>query len=437
MQATFYAGTAKVDITPEHPIHLIPTSDSPRTNLGTVRRLYARIIVTRQKDQQGTEQDAVIVSIDSLMIPLTCVASLRARIYNKWKIDRSAVMLHVTHTHSAPFPTYGLYAAAYDSSLDKEFDDYIRGLEDAVIAGIGTAIAALEEVTVERGSGQCGFSSYRRKQVEGQWVMAPDEQGPKDPEVTVIRFKRAVGTTLALIVQYACHPTITYDDYISPDYPGTAMEQIEQQLGDDVVSLFLQGCSGDIRPGLIRDGNYYIGTDADVVRLAQMLSDETMAIVERPMQPVTPSGIVCRELSVELPFRSVPTLEELAAYRDDSGDRGKWSRKLLANPEFLMRSGTLEMTYIHLADELSFLAMSGEMVADYGHFIKAASTGNVIPIGYTNGIAGYVPTARQLAEGGYEAADFFYRHGLPSPYDDCIEETIKQGIATLIGRRTL
>jgi hypothetical protein len=58
----------------------------------------------------------------------------------------------------------------------------------------------------------------------------------------------------------------------------------------------------------------------------------------------------------------------------------------------------------------------------------------VLPMGYSNGHTTYIPTAQQLAEGGYEGDYVFFRHGKPSPYHPSIEQIIKEGMVELIGR---
>lgn len=428
--ATLFVGTNRTDITPDGPIHLIPTAPTPRTSTGVTRRLFARIAVFRQGGR-----NAVFVSADSLFIPHNRIEGLKRRIAETWGIDVSAVFVQATHTHSAPFPAAGYYAAVYDSSLDAEYDAYFRRVEDAVFAGVGSALAGLEPVTVWRGTGRCGFSSYRRKEIDGQWVMAPDDGGPKDPELTVVRFRREDGSDKALFVHFACHPTVTYEDRISPDYPGTAMELLEEASGDGAVALFLQGCCGDVRPGLVRDGKYYSGSDDDVRRLAGELADETRAVLARPMRELATTGIDCRRLEIELPFREVPAAAELEAWRDDPGHMGARSRKLLAHPQFLKPSESLRLGYLALAEGLALVGMSGEMVAAYGRYAKAAGGDRIVALGLTDGNAGYVPTARQLAEGGYEAYDFFYRHGFPSPYDPVVEEKVRAALDAIIGRQ--
>lgn len=431
-QPIVFAGMAKVDITPSEPVPLIASGDRRRISQGVIRPLRARIVVLRQGDEQKAVY-TLFVSADILAFPNSCADSLRAAISARWPIRREAILLHATHTHSAPYPARdGYFAAIVDSALDSEFHRYVETLEQAILSGIERAMSRIEPVSIDRGVGRCTFSSFRRKQIDGKWTMAPDAEVPTDPEVHVVRFRNSSDEIVALFVNYACHPTTTYDEFVSPDFPGTAMDQLEERLAPGTVAMFLQGCCGDVRPGLIRDGKYYRGSDKEVRELASQLSEEVMAVLQRSMRRIGPSSFRLSQCAIELPYRSVPTSDELQAMKDDAGVMGRWSRALLAHPMYVLPGERLELTYIELAEGLAFLALNGEAVGEYGRFIKERSAGAVIPVGYCNGLVGYIPTASQLEEGGYEGYNFFYQHGRPSPFDTCIEEAIKQAIVQLI-----
>lgn len=431
MKTKLWVGTAKVDITPDTPMHL-GTITTPRMYAGISHRLFARVIVLRQVDESGQYRFAIFVSADMIFFPNSCISSIRVKIMAEWGIEKEAIIFNATHTHSAPYPVYGYFASAYDSSLDEEFDRYIGLLEEAVIRGIRQSMDHLEPGIISRGTGKCTFSSHRRKRVGHTILMEPNENGLTDPEVIVVRFTDGNGEVKALMVTYACHPTTTYDDYISSEFPGVAMDSIEDQLGNGAVSMYLQGCCGDVKPRVIRDGKYYHGSDVEVCKFANELSVEAMSILARPMVPIEPAPFEFRSKTVELPFQAVPTIEELEATRNGADNwMAAWSLKLLAHPEYILTHEIFEATYIRLSEQLSFLAMNGEMVVEYGRFIKEKYAG-VIPLGYSNGHTGYIPTSQQLAEGGYEGYSFYYNQGKPSPLDPCIEGMVKQGIVELM-----
>ena len=78
--------------------------------------------------------------------------------------------------------------------------------------------------------------------------------GPIDPEIGLMRLERMDGTPLAVVLHFACHPIQGVPDGgNTADLSGFAVRVIEEQLGDGVTALFLQGCAADVNPILYRD----------------------------------------------------------------------------------------------------------------------------------------------------------------------------------------
>src|SRR4029077_16744936 len=104
---------------------------------------------------------------------------------------------------------------------------------------------------------------------------------PVDPTVGVIRFDRADGSPLAILVHYSCHPVVLGPENLdySPDYPGEMRRYVEQQLGG--MAFFLQGAPGDINPyydkttliedavALMKETGRKLGAEA--VRIAKLI----------------------------------------------------------------------------------------------------------------------------------------------------------------------
>jgi hypothetical protein len=90
------------------------------------------------------------------------------------------------------------------------------------------------------------------------------------------------------------------------------------------------------------------------------------------------------------------------------------------------------MSWLKLCEGLSLLTMNAEMVVEYGLFIKQRFAGSVLPVPYSNGMIGYVPTQRQVAEGGYEARESIAYFSLPAPFEATVETAIHEAIYRLI-----
>jgi hypothetical protein len=419
-------GTYKADITPTVPLPLAGFTTRRGVFQGITHRLYARIFAFEQTDAAGAPKRALIVSADLIWWGTERMDYVRKALKERYGIEGEAIILQGTHTHSGPQTS-----TRHTSSIGECDRDYVKKLEDILIAGVGQALHNMESVTIERGKGQCDINMNRRKLIDGQMRMAPNEDGPIDRDVTVIRFRRTDGSDKAVMVHYTCHPTITDSNYISSEYCGVAMENVEKQLGGDVISAFLQGCCGNIRPALIRDGGFYKGVDAEVCALGGKLSAEVMVVLNRAMTPLKLAALKSQRIQIPLFLQSLPTLEELQQKQNAEGTIGAWSRMLLSDPDRIQPVVWFDMTLLRIADGLSFLSMNGEVVVEYGLFLKENYGGRILPVPYSNGMVGYIPTARQVEEGGYEGRDSFAVFGLPAPFAPSLEEEIRRAAVLL------
>ncbi len=77
-----------------------------------------------------------------------------------------------------------------------------------------------------------------------------------DPEIGILRLDRTNGSTLAVLYNFAIHPyTGVPNRGVTASTPGFASKIIEENIGNDVISLFINGAAGDITPILYKDVN--------------------------------------------------------------------------------------------------------------------------------------------------------------------------------------
>lgn len=429
MTGKLLLGTAKTDITPPHPVPLSGFAHRQGNFDGIARRLYLRVWAFRQTDGEGRQRQFLLVQADLIWWGTERMDALYRKLKERWGLEREEVILHASHTHGGP-QTTRLFVPA----LGPMDSDYVGWMEGQLLAGIGQAYAGLEPVTAAKGSGACRIGINRRKEVDGRIVMAPNPQGPIDPEVTVIRYTTEDNKVKGVMFHYTCHSTTTGDNRVTSEFPGAAMENIERELEDGAIASFLQGCCGDIRPALIEEDRFYRGTEEDIGRLGRQLSDEVFRVLGRPMNQLKQYSLASFAHIVELPFRRLPDAEELAAKAAEGEVWGDWSRLLREHPERNQPTIPLSLQIVRIADGLSFLTMNGEIVVEYGLFIKQFSSGTVLPLAYCNGMIGYIPTAIQVEEGGYEGGESAVYFGLPSAFHPSVEGRIKEAAASLVNK---
>lgn len=417
-------GGVTTDITPAHP--LVMAGFGQRRPFDEVaRRIKARVLVFERENVR-----AILVSADLLRWSPRQVESLRGRLLQATGVPPELVLLHATHTHCAPQTSLNL------EPLQPAADPgYLAELEERIVAAARRAAADTVPVEASLGHGHCGFAVNRRLWRDGKVAMAPNPNGPIDPQVTVASFRREDGTPVALLVHYTCHPTTSAQNCISPDFAGTAMDFVEADLGPGTVAAYLQGCCGDIRPALVEDGRFYRGSQADVERLARECaaavhaarSDTQVALGDVPLRG--------HRQRAELPYAHLPTLDELQVRAELPEAEGRLARRLIANSDWRCGHAELEASLLQLAGGLSLLALNAEPVVEYGFAIRRIGGPGVLPLGYSNGMLGYLPTARQLEEGGYEADQSTRAYGLPGPLGPDTESLALKAITDCLAMR--
>jgi len=423
-----YLGTAKRDITPKRPIPLAGYGWRHGPFEGVDRPLHARFYWFRFEAEGEAPAEALFVFADLICWGDDQMPRLRQALLEAFGLPPERIVLQGTHTHGGP-PT----SAYLSPEIGRRDEAYVMWLEEETVKGAAEARrSANEPVTISVGTGAFGLGIHRRKREDGRIVGKPNPEGPTDPEVTVVRFERSDGSPKGVWFHYTCHPTIGDAPRVDAEYPGAAAERLERELGPDALPAFVQGCCGDVRPNLSRDGAFYRGGDADIRAQGDALAAEVLRVLRGGMRPAGAAAPRFIRRAARLPFRHVPDEAALRTYADgDDRILAAWSRTLLERPERLQPAVPLELTYVRLAEGLALLAMNGEIVVEYGLRIKRAFPGITIPMGYANGMTGYVPTAKQVEEGGYEGGDAYVYFGLPSAFEIEIEERVAEVVDEL------
>ena len=253
----FWAGTAKVDITPREDVAV----DILGRSLKLRDRLQARVLVL--KDESTS---VAIVAADLIVF-----ASPKVIAEANAKHGVKHVILSATHTHASMMPR-GLvikpplapdWTRSGKSPTETvdwpglSADPWYAETEAKIVAAIGQAMQNLFAARIVAGQGpfESAYMAHNRRLVRDGRVSAlwenPDRRPtqPIDPTVGVVRVDDTTGKPRALAVHYACHAVALMGvGVISRDFPGALVDHLEQQLGPDCLTMFLQGAEGDIDP---------------------------------------------------------------------------------------------------------------------------------------------------------------------------------------------
>lgn len=412
-------GAARAEITPDLPIALAGFASRAGTKAKQVAHpLHLRVAVLESAGPGGPRR-ACVIAADLLGWATELVAELRPVLAAAVGAPADALMFTATHTHSGPATAH--WIAPSVGAVDEGF---LQLLRDRLLGAAAEAVSRLEPVTVARSSTDHELAMYRRTVENGRAIARLNPDGPSDPELSVVAFRRADGSLAATFVHYACHPVINSTNAVTGDFAGESSSRVEARTG--ATCLYLQGCCGDQNPGRsAHQGPAEVDVQAD--RFAAAVLDA----LEKATDPLKLREIDVRTGEALLPFQAEPTADELAAARGQDGVMGEWSAALTAQPERIRPDALLVLTRLDLADGLALLSMNAEVTVGYGFAIKRASSGRVLPVAYANGMIGYLPSAQQVREGGYEAVESARYYLLPGIFSTDVEQRALDGILPL------
>lgn len=229
--APLSAGVAEVEITPPVGTPLAGYGDrqgAPST--GVHDPLLAQALVLRAGDET-----VVFVSADFFLMRRKFHQDLAAAMEKRLGIPRERLITMASHAHCTSggmFPELAILGGRvspglYEATLDK------------FIAAIEKAHASLAPARIGFATGDAtGYSNNRRY-----------EGGLTDPRVRVMRVDRAGGGPLAVLFNFAAHPTVLGGGMreFSADFVGPARDEIEKEF-PGATAMFANGTQGDQGP---------------------------------------------------------------------------------------------------------------------------------------------------------------------------------------------
>ena len=420
--AEWKAGVGTAVITPSQPLWMSGYAARDRPAEGTLHDLQAKALAL--DDGQGHR--AVMVTLDLCGIDRGLSQRACRKITEKYHLDRSAIALCVSHTHTGPVVGMNLRSMyGLDARQEKLVDDYTAWLEDKIVTVAGEALAAKVPVTLQWTTGRATFAVNRRNNKEEDVTRLRDVgrlKGPVDHDLPVLVARRVdTDTPEAVVFGYACHATTLSFYQWSGDWPGFAQSELEKMFPHSTTTaFFVAGCGADQNPLPRR-----------TAQLAQQYGRQTAAAVREALdgvlQPV--DGELRTVYSeIDLPLAKVPTREQVTADLQSKDVYVARRAKLLL--ETLDRDGNLSPTYPYpvqvwrLGDQLQMVLLGGEVVVDYSLRLKRELGPGAWIAAYSNDVMAYIPSKRVLTEGGYEGGGAMVYYGLPSPWAPEVEERI-------------
>lgn len=431
VDAGWKAGLAKVKITPERPVQMSGYGGRIKPFEKVAADLYAKALVL--EDGQGHR--AALVTSDLLGFSAAVAEPICERITKETGLKREQILLTASHTHAGPLVSL---TKSDDPNVGEAETlrtiEYTHQLQDKVAQAVIQAATRLEPVKLAWGSGVVHFVMNRREFTPTGIILGVNPRGLADRSVPLLRIDTPEGNPRAVLFGASAHnTTLGGDNYeICGDYAGFALAGVEEKY-PEVQAMFILGCAGDANP-------YPRGTMDLARQHGATLANEVSRIMETRLRPVNgPLAIAFDQAA--LPLQTSLTREQLSGLAANKrSPQAYCATRMLAmldRGEEPPTHYSCPLTVWQFGGDLTLVGLSGEVVVDYlTRLEKTLGPNQLWVAAYANDVFGYLPSARVLAEGGYETRGLY--SGGVGFFDPQAEETVVVKIRELahkVGRK--
>ena len=407
------AGAAEQEITPPEGIEI----HAARPNVGVRDPLFLRALLLQ--DPTGTS--VAIITADIICSGFSAMDELRERVKQKTGVDE--VWFNCSHAHSSRWlratpPADNrwteemIWDEFYEHPLRENPQEaaWNQKVHRAAVEVVAEAKKRLRPATLHAGRApvQVGFNR-RITDANGWTSMGVNRDAPAVPWVNVLAASDPkTKLPFAVLFEHPAHPVTVPpgNNLVSADFPGTAVSRIRQQLGDDVIAMYGQGCCGNINSFPLRT------SFADADAAGNKLGEAVLAAMEKSV-PIDAKEITLRSKHIKLPTRPLPSPEVIAEWKKQNENHPARMRQLNKMSTALQQGTTppprrFDVYGVMLGDQWCLVGMSYETFAEYELWIdQHAPFAHKMVFALTNGGRAYIGTDEALAmgpNGGYEAA---------------------------------
>ena len=229
--------------------------------------------------------------------------------------------------------------------------------------------------------------------------MRPNYEEPADTDLTIFEFvKKSSGKPKGFAVHYACHNNLSDGNSVHPDYAGIVLRRFDETYPES-VSIFLQGCTADLRPNSVL-GERFTSVDFEkVIAFADEFFKKCEDTLQTQSVPIQ-ENLELRKSRIKLPLVqdfSKNEVTALAAHAEDDAMR-QWAQKAIEKN--FRDYETLEITRVDFGSTPVYF-FNAEMSQQYALSVRQKNK-NALCVCYTNGMIGYLCSEKQIREGGYE-----------------------------------
>ena len=223
----FLAGAATRTINPEKDSLYLAGGKANRPFIDVHDNLYVKAMVVSNRTNNIT-----MLTFDCIGLLYPQLQEIRAKIKVELpSINAEHIVMSSTHTHAGP-DVVGIWGK--DLAHSGVNNKHMQLIVNRAVEAIKEATEARKPVSISYGTGSFGED----------WVKNISEPGELDRSVSIIKFSDSKGKNIAMLTNFACHPTIMDDasTAASSDYVWGYYKYLDSAQGG--VNMFLQGAIG-------------------------------------------------------------------------------------------------------------------------------------------------------------------------------------------------
>jgi len=451
----FKLGAAKTGMTPPRG-SIIGDSYGIRVSEGVHDELYIKTLVFEQAGQR-----VAFITLDVISLQHLLVMTSRALIHKQTGIAVNNIILNATHLHAGP-QMNPLFWDVVGGSAKLKSQEFAHKLPELILESVKSAISKIQPVHVSIGNVQETSISFNRRFLmkDGTFKTNPGKlnpnivrpAGPIDPSLSMVYFESLDKKPVAILVNFALHVAVVGGNNFSSDFPGVMSDLIGKVKGEEVVTVFTNGTSGNINHVDVSNSNQLSGFD-ESQRIGTILADRVLNALNS-LRPISITSLKATIQAVNLPvFKVVEKLEMIWAkdviskFGNPKGSGfadvvsawrildlvkyqgGLDTRHNSTTTVPLTVDGSAlesEVSVIAFGDQMALVGFPGDAFVELGLGIKLNS-----PFPFTivseqsgNGTLSYIPNKKAFPEGQYEVNSARYRSGGGESLVDAALETL-------------
>ncbi len=444
-----HVGWSSVNITPDQPV-MLSGQFSVRVSQGVADPVTATVLALETRDDQ-----AVMVSCDLVGIETSILHLTRQKLEGKIDgFDVRKLFMNATHTHSGPVMKEGLYPRQALPVMAPAA--YAELLTDRIAAVVLEAWNRRQPGGFSRAYGHAVVGHNRRAwysdghaEMYGQTDRKDFDclEGCEDHGVDMLFFWDVNRRLTGLVVNLACPSQVSEQSKeVTADYWHEVRTVLRKTMGQEIFIMPQCSAAGDQSPHFLLHGreeedmrNRRGTSERDEIayRIGQAV-EHALPLAQSDIQWAPRLGHVARRVALSPRIITRKEMEAAQRNRRDlmprATDANGVEHALLNRAESVVeryrnRSRSkpygIELHVLRLGD-VAMATSPFELFLDYGLRIKARSRAvQTFTVQLACGVGGYLPTARAVKAGGYEAEPASNNVG-PEGGQELVEKSLAQ-----------